>query len=144
MLKASGLFFCQTVRYAVPNCKFFICNSAFLYQNDGSQKAASRTRRSWSGNAAPESLPPIGKFAGASVRTFACGGETEFNEVVKMMRRKNLERAVILGLLLSTSVYGSAWAEDIYGNENNNSITVNKGVIYNNVYGIYIKDDNSI
>ena len=28
-----------------------------------------------------------------------------------MMRRKNLERAVILGLLLSTSVYGSAWAE---------------------------------
>ena len=61
-----------------------------------------------------------------------------------MMRRKNLERAVILGLLLSTSVYGSAWAEDIYGNENNNSITVNKGVIYNNVYGIYIKDDNSI
>ena len=30
-----------------------------------------------------------------------------------MMRRKNLERAVVLGLLLSTSVYGSAWAEDI-------------------------------
>ena len=27
-----------------------------------------------------------------------------------MKRRKNLERAVILGLLLSTSVYGSAWA----------------------------------
>ena len=29
-----------------------------------------------------------------------------------MMRRKNLERAVILGLLLSTSVYGSAWARE--------------------------------
>ena len=28
-----------------------------------------------------------------------------------MMRRKNLERAIILGLLLSTSVYGSVWAE---------------------------------
>ena len=28
-----------------------------------------------------------------------------------MMRRKNLERAIVLGLLLSTSVYGSAWAE---------------------------------
>ena len=28
-----------------------------------------------------------------------------------MKRRKNLERAVILGLLLSTSVYSSAWAE---------------------------------
>ena len=27
-----------------------------------------------------------------------------------MKRRKNLERAVVLGLLLSTSVYGSAWA----------------------------------
>ena len=31
-----------------------------------------------------------------------------------MMRRKNLERAVILGLLLSTSVYGSAWADKTY------------------------------
>ena len=30
-----------------------------------------------------------------------------------MMRRKNLERAIVLGLLLSTSVYGSAWAKDI-------------------------------
>ena len=30
-----------------------------------------------------------------------------------MKRRKNLERAVILGLLLSTSVYGSAWAENM-------------------------------
>ena len=29
-----------------------------------------------------------------------------------MKRRKNLERAVILGLLLSTSVYGSAWAAE--------------------------------
>ena len=30
-----------------------------------------------------------------------------------MMRRKNLERAIVLGLLLSTSVYGSVWAESI-------------------------------
>lgn len=30
-----------------------------------------------------------------------------------MKRRKNLERAIVLGLLLSTSVYGSAWAEDV-------------------------------
>ncbi len=30
-----------------------------------------------------------------------------------MKKRKSLERAVILGLLLSTSVYGSAWAENI-------------------------------
>ena len=29
-----------------------------------------------------------------------------------MMRRKNLERAVILGLLLSTSVYGNVWARE--------------------------------
>ena len=39
------------------------------------KKAASRTRRSWSGNAAPDSLPPIGKFAGASVRTFLWVGD---------------------------------------------------------------------
>ena len=30
-----------------------------------------------------------------------------------MKRRKNLERAIVLGLLLSTSVYGSAWAENM-------------------------------
>lgn len=29
-----------------------------------------------------------------------------------MKKRKNLERAVILGVLLSTSVYGSTWAEE--------------------------------
>ena len=29
-----------------------------------------------------------------------------------MKRRKNLERAIVLGLLLSTSVYGNAWAEE--------------------------------
>ena len=37
-----------------------------------------------------------------------------------MKRRKNLERAVVLGLLLSTSVYGSAWA-DIYLIEGENA-----------------------
>ena len=31
-----------------------------------------------------------------------------------MRRRKNLERAIVLGLLLSTSVYGSAWADKTY------------------------------
>ena len=31
-----------------------------------------------------------------------------------MMRRKNLERAIVLGLLLSTGVYGSAWADKTY------------------------------
>ena len=30
-----------------------------------------------------------------------------------MKRKKNLERAIILGLILSTGVYGSAWAEDL-------------------------------
>lgn len=29
-----------------------------------------------------------------------------------MKGKKNLERAIILGLILSTGVYGSAWAED--------------------------------
>ena len=31
-----------------------------------------------------------------------------------MKGKKNLERAIILGLILSTSVYGNAWAEEIY------------------------------
>ena len=31
-----------------------------------------------------------------------------------MKKRKNLERAIILGLLLSTSVYGNVWAEEGY------------------------------
>lgn len=30
-----------------------------------------------------------------------------------MARKKNLERAIILGLILSTGVYGSAWAQDL-------------------------------
>ena len=30
-----------------------------------------------------------------------------------MARKKNLERAIVLGLILSTGVYGSAWAEDL-------------------------------
>ena len=38
-----------------------------------------------------------------------------------MKRRKNLEWAIVLGLLLSTSVYGSAWAEPIGSIDNNNS-----------------------
>ncbi len=44
-----------------------------------------------------------------------------------MKGKKNLEKAIVLGLLLSTSVYGTAWAEnytdaDIITEE----ITVNK------------------
>ena len=83
---------------------------------------------------------PAGKFARARVRTFACGGEmvcyniTAYNEIINftvskrevynsklrtgikaergmVMKGKNLEMAVILGLLLSTGVYGTAWAE---------------------------------
>ena len=42
------------------------------------------------------------------------------------MKGKNLERAVILGLLLSTGVYGTAWAED-YSGEQTEGITINQG-----------------
>ena len=35
-----------------------------------------------------------------------------------MKRRKNLERAIVLGLLLSTSVYGSAWAANVESIQN--------------------------
>ena len=41
------------------------------------------------------------------------------------MRRKNLERAIVLGLFLSTSIYGNAWAEEITGNGNNGKIEIN-------------------
>lgn len=30
-----------------------------------------------------------------------------------MARKKNLERAIVLGLILSTGVYGSAWATEV-------------------------------
>ena len=43
-----------------------------------------------------------------------------------VMKGKNLERAVILGLLLSTGVYGTAWAED-YSGEQTEGITINQG-----------------
>ena len=37
-----------------------------------------------------------------------------------MKRRKNLERAIVLGLLLSTSVYGNAWAAEVGPIQNSN------------------------
>lgn len=43
-----------------------------------------------------------------------------------MARKKNLERAIILGLILSTGVYGSAWAGNITGPITDHS--------YNNTY----------
>ena len=43
-----------------------------------------------------------------------------------MMRRKNLERAVVLGLLLSTSVYGSTWAA--FWEEEENDVKINYGL----------------
>ena len=52
-----------------------------------------------------------------------------------MKKRKNLERAVILGVLLSTSVYGSAWAEPVDITDFKNSadptgnITVSKDTV---------------
>ena len=50
-----------------------------------------------------------------------------------MKRRKNLERAIVLGLLLSTSVYGSAWAEPINGSitDDRHNGTYNEDVIVN-------------
>ncbi len=51
-----------------------------------------------------------------------------------MKRRKNLERAVVLGLLLSTSIYGSAWAESLNESEILND-NANIGA-WNPIYGI--------
>lgn len=60
-----------------------------------------------------------------------------------MMRRKNLERAVVLGLLLSTSVYGNAWADRTFSDGLNYNTggfvdTINDDVKEGG--GIYSKD----
>lgn len=38
-----------------------------------------------------------------------------------MARKKNLERAIILGLILSTGIYGSAWAAEVTTGEFENA-----------------------
>ena len=64
-----------------------------------------------------------------------------------MKRRKNLERAIVLGLLLSTSVYGNAWAEDgIFengfnkvveeGNLEINTEKINIGIGFNGIVNV--------
>ena len=51
-----------------------------------------------------------------------------------MKRRKNLERAIVLGLLLSTSVYGSAWAEYSFNTQDFKNTADSTG-------NILVKDD---
>ena len=49
-----------------------------------------------------------------------------------MSKKKNLERAIVLGLILSTGVYGNAWAEtigDFKNNATNSNIVVNADTI---------------
>lgn len=55
-----------------------------------------------------------------------------------MARKKNLERAIILGLILSTGVYGSAWAAEVgpihnanYNNDDNAGNPFSESVIVN-------------
>lgn len=50
-----------------------------------------------------------------------------------MARKKNLERAIVLGLILSTGVYGSAWAA-----ESIESITDNNAEAYQSYSKIMI------
>ena len=62
-----------------------------------------------------------------------------------MMRRKNLERAVVLGLLLSTSVYGSAWAENTNGITQSNFVKNENGEYeYSLEENINVQDKNAI
>lgn len=42
-----------------------------------------------------------------------------------MKRKKNLERAIVLGLILSASLYGTVWAEEIIGNNDGGEIQIN-------------------
>ena len=61
-----------------------------------------------------------------------------------MKRRKNLERAVVLGLLLSTSVYGSVWAESITDSQqiNTNETLIIDGInIYDKLNNIAVTVD---
>ena len=61
-----------------------------------------------------------------------------------MKRRKNLERAIVLGLLLSTSVYGSAWAESLDDFKNNavdGKITVTEDTFVDGTGGSLIYGD---
>lgn len=54
-----------------------------------------------------------------------------------MKRSKNLERAIVLGLLLSTSVYGSAWATDVdpISNNSHNTEVIDGVVVKANTTG---------
>ena len=45
------------------------------------------------------------------------------NGVVKMKGKKNLEKAIVLGLLLSTSVYSAAWADFTISEDGNTLIS---------------------
>ena len=61
-----------------------------------------------------------------------------------MKRNKNLERAVILGLLLSTGVYGSAWAESLTDFKNkaeNGKITVTEDTVVDGTGGSLVYGD---
>lgn len=67
---------------------------------------------------------------------------------MQMKRSKNLERAIVLGLILSTGVCGSAWAADIefYGSVNGNGNTFDTNVTDNwseNINGIDINVSDS-
>ena len=52
-----------------------------------------------------------------------------------MARKKNLERAIILGLILSTGVYGSAWAAEVTTGDFENAANVH-------IEGISVDENN--
>lgn len=75
-----------------------------------------------------------------------------------MARKKNLERAIILGLILSTGVYGSAWAAEVgpihnatYNNDDNAGNPFSESVIVNantdgekdSIGNIVLRDENN-
>lgn len=66
-----------------------------------------------------------------------------------MARKKNLERAIVLGLILSTGVYGSAWAAEVgpihnanYNNDSNSGNPYNQdvNVDFDNTGNIILED----
>lgn len=70
-----------------------------------------------------------------------CNNKNDEGEM-QMKRSKNLERAIVLGLILSTGVYGSAWAYE-YNTPTDNSgsgLKISSNVTYNQDVNVHISD----
>ena len=61
-----------------------------------------------------------------------CNNKNDEGEM-QMKRSKNLERAIVLGLILSTGVYGSAWAENVIANDSGTGKVLDESKNFDNI-----------